>query len=1034
MKQLYRYVLLIFSIFMFLSSSVHAQIDRLIGLSNNATTVTIYEIDEATGQATTLRTVPNPGIDLNLELTYIPEEAMVYGTARTANNTMLLYSFSICDFEIQTVNLTYAAGSYMAGLPVRIAEGIAFNSQDERLYIVSGNSTCCTSDHLGTVDPLTGVITPIGQVSGTIADTDNLSYIRKQLVIAESPGNINALYESLDATTGQPLPHVNGVIRGPIQFYNASFQEAPDGTVYVSTSIDGSYGAAGRALAVLNIDATGLVTGFNMVGSYGLPVGVSIPNIVFVHRGVSAEFAIDQEFCPGDDQVVLTPVQEGGAFTVNGIPATVFNPSKPGTYDITYSIISDAGCTETSTRTVTVHPTVTAEFALDEEYCAGDYDVALVPVQAGGTFTVNGVPATVFVPSKPGTYDITYSITSGGMCTETLTRTVTVKECCQYKIGEVSGVCGDLNTNLCVPLTATYPVSRGIIGMDYCLEYDPAVMRPLGNYTLGNVVTHGNSSNASAYVNTNEPGKVRVSINYNSSAPQGMQFNGSGEVICLNFRLVNGAQGNTTHTLTSCELEEAYKLGEKAACWESGLVTVEYDNMFRGRLIYQGGLNNPMGMNYVVTDPNMAVTEITGTNSKCENVTSAVNPDANGRFAVDISGSDQIKIVRDIKPNLPTTYARLRHINGLDTYVMRHITTMKNTGFFGQTPTPYQMIAADVNISGKVRANDITHVQERIVRKTDEYPQVWNEGTNQSSLDWRFIDRNTVLTDPAFAPSSTYPADDAIGYYRDRVPAVPFCLPYDVQCKNEEEQIYSGILLGDVYASYISEAYMKVASVQSTAAVTFDVDDVTEISENVYRVYVRHNFVSENPLVSFDFVIDYDENVVSLVDVQQTAEATTAGAQVDWNDFGNNELILTSYTDDHYLSDGNLFYVDLQKESGIPIAADLTAYALLNGQEVISEIEFQSEVVTGATPMLAEHINIMPNPASDNAMITFNAISAEKINVQVLNSLGQVVRTFKDVSAQKALSVNLTDMEDGIYYCMILIDGRSVVKKLVVSK
>ncbi|MFN3404900.1 MAG: cohesin domain-containing protein [Cytophagaceae bacterium] len=749
-------------------------------------------------------------------------------------------------------------------------------------------------------------------------------------------------------------------------------------------------------------------------------------------------------------------------FQIEGSPTPCPNTlqsysiDEPG-YNVTWSVANATIVSTTSTSVVLNFPntgtvllsasygqcTVTKEIYvgtsadpvinIDPELCKGSYEIILSATPEGGSFKVNGVSSDKFTPSEIGIYNITYTLNQNG-CEVMKSVNVEVKECCKYKIGDVSAVCADLNNSFCVPLLAVAPVDNGIIGMDFCLEYDPQIMVPTLSYSLGNVVTNGNPSWATAFISTVTPGKVRASIYYNQNAPATANFTGQGEVICIHFRLLSAAAANTQYPITVCELDEAYKLTEKSTCWTGGNLNVTYSNSFRGRLIYQGNVSKPLGMGYVPVSGN-AITRITTANAECQTTTHAfTSPNGSGDFTINsVNSANKIAIVRDIL-NPPAGLGIMRFVNGFDVYQMVRMTTMDNTGAYYTIPTPYMMIAADVNMNDKVRANDITLVQQRIVGVINEYPQVWNDGTNAPSLDWRFIDRNTALNDPSFIISFNYPETDGAGYHRDNVPDVPLCLNIVPQCANNAPEIFSGILLGDVVdggpglQTYPSagDPYIRVKS----NTVTFEIDNIQETSTDVYRVYVNHNVKTTEGLVSFDFGLQYDKTKISVLDVQASTSAKAAGVELLWNILNESAILLTSYSLSGLPETGTLFYIDIYKAGGKPDASDFSdSYAFLNGDETNTGIHLRS--IASVNGMESAGFNLMPNPATDKIDVTYDYHG--NYSVELVNSLGVVVERIQNLGSEGVVSINTGELPRGVYHCVFTNGKSKVVKKVILQ-
>ena len=137
-----------------------------------------------------------------------------------------------------------------------------------------------------------------------------------------------------------------------------------------------------------------------------------------------------------------TPTQTGTAGGTYTAPAGVsitaatgvinLATSTPGTYTITYSFTS-GGCSNTATASITINALPTATIAYSgSPYCATGTATPTQTGTAAGTYTAPaGVSITAatgvinLATSTPGTYNITYSFTSGG-CSNTTTANITI--------------------------------------------------------------------------------------------------------------------------------------------------------------------------------------------------------------------------------------------------------------------------------------------------------------------------------------------------------------------------------------------------------------------------------------------------------------------------------------------------------------------------------------------------------------------------------------------------------------------------------
>ncbi|MFL5729069.1 MAG: hypothetical protein ACJ75J_06225, partial [Cytophagaceae bacterium] len=351
-------------------------------------------------------------------------------------------------------------------------------------------------------------------------------------------------------------------------------------------------------------------------------------------------------------------------------------------------------------------------------------DCVLPPVSYAwvvkGTSTVLSTSALLHVcPAATTTYIVTVTNGAGQAIAKETTVTVGYK----YEIGNVSKVCGDPDRKFCVPLNAVTPVENGVIGMDYCLRYDKNLMVLSTNkadHTLGSVVTHGNPAIADFFLyNDAAAGQVHVSIFYKPGVPTNTYFTGTGNVICLGFTMNAGISPNTVAVFDTCELQEDYTLYEKGACYKQGLFQVIPDTLMRGKLIYRDNVNKPLG--YLPSNPAAhLITKIYGTDASCNNQSTAFNNpvDVLGNFSHRNSLGSSMKIIRDIAPTTTTMY---KYINGLDCSYAGLISTLNGTTAALPTAATerefaFRLVAGDVNMNGHVKANDITLIQQRIVK------------------------------------------------------------------------------------------------------------------------------------------------------------------------------------------------------------------------------------------------------------------------------------------------------------------------------
>jgi gliding motility-associated-like protein len=111
----------------------------------------------------------------------------------------------------------------------------------------------------------------------------------------------------------------------------------------------------------------------------------------------------------------------GGAWSGTGVsPTGVFTPSAVGSFTLTYTFISSAGCSASDTRIVNVVSATPIDAGPNRTACIGSTPFQLNAVTPGGTWSgsTHVTSSGVFNPAVVGSYNLTYSV-NDGTCTST---------------------------------------------------------------------------------------------------------------------------------------------------------------------------------------------------------------------------------------------------------------------------------------------------------------------------------------------------------------------------------------------------------------------------------------------------------------------------------------------------------------------------------------------------------------------------------------------------------------------------------------
>lgn len=621
--------------------------------------------------------------------------------------------------------------------------------------------------------------------------------------------------------------------------------------------------------------------------------------------------------------------------------------------------------------------------------------------------------------------DITVNQTGGDGSTDCTILT------CPYRIGTQSiDLCAN-NGNICVPLDAIQPVPAGVIGMNYCLQYDAAVMTPTGIATLGPVVTTMGLGEYS-YYDTPLGGTMHglcFTINYKPSDPVGAQFVGTGNVICVDFNYT-GTLG--TYPLQELELWESYGLNEIAKCADDGSINL-YEGTRLGRIIYWNDAARPLA-----NDPMLCNFEITD----CANQLLPIVPNDNGYFVANSFGGNTISISRDICGDYhgcgsPVSSVMLQ-VNSMDAIKAKQISNY-DPSFI---PNAYQMIAADVNRSDSIRANDVTAINRRITLLYNEYPQVQNgypPALCNLSKDWVFVDDATT-TNPDYTISSPYPWHTwdgaSSGYWRDNVPNITDCLPIP-EC-DSIELTYHSVLLGDVNGSWTSDPAdgLRLSMANS---MEIDLNGAIPVANNIWDIPVYYH--SEEPMHGFDFDLSYNGAKFQVEEVLVGLSENPQQLETTYNNQIANRLLVTAYTMTQVLPTTDpIFMLRVSLNQAITPSDISPNLVLLEGIPIAN-----SQVsITGAATALANtnlptsSLLINPNPMQSKAQIGYTLPQASQVTLTINDVTGrtvqQLLNNVTQTAGYHALNFDATNLSTGIYFCTLQIGNHTQTQKIVLLK
>lgn len=730
-------------------------------------------------------------------------------------------------------------------------------------------------------------------------------------------------------------------------------------------------------------------------------------NSIFVGSDATAPYQLNWKCIPGLFTVSAKAVDNKGAVTsANPLTVTVNpTPDSPPSVSITNPINGNTFMLG-SPITIQANAADTDGIIHTVEFFANNQ---LIGVDSVAPYEINwpGTAGLVVLKAKA----------TDNQCVSTISAPVTISiidpNAPPYLIETVTCACSA--PSFCLPIHAISPV-KDILGYDITVKYDNTKVQPTGNVAISNDLI--DASYASYNVNNVDSlSEIHIAVFLAANAPAQTNFNGIGELICIEFSKKSSFSANDSALFSAPKLQESYVTGVLQKQVTPGKYINQQNTNYPGVLKFWKDL---APIKYDLSDPaHFLITTVYGVDNTCSNKSIAVTqPDTLGKVSYNIQNGSSIQIQRDI---LPGTLVQ-PVINGMDASIA-HSIVLNNLTFI---PSVFQLIALDVNMDGVISAGDISQINQRVVGILPEFKQKWNYTANgnsngQLSKDWLFVD-STLLASPAFKISSTYPLNDGVGYSKSKIPTVPFCIKIPAStnsnCNVYTEGTFTGILLGDVDGSYESiqpDGKLKRVRLSDDAIIL----DLSKSTKGKGYMDIPVSFSSGEKIVALDFSLKINSSTLNFSKLVRSANYL--------ND------VLANYDEDHLLrftSNSNKAY-----EANKPIAtlrfltsnekiqagdfSELTGY--LNGEQVNFKMKDALSTNTDEA-IIDSDIQIYPNPANELLNILVN----ERSTVQLLDIQGKEIITELNANENETVEIRTANLKSGTY--LIKITNSHVIK------
>ena len=352
------------------------------------------------------------------------------------------------------------------------------------------------------------------------------------------------------------------------------------------------------------------------------------------------------------------------------------------------------------------------------------------------------------------------------------------------------------------------------------------------------------------------------------------------------------------------------------------------------------------------------------------------------------------------------------HRNGVTTFDIiltnKHILDVQELG------SPYQMLAADVNLSGSITTFDIVLMRKLVLNIDNEFP---------GNTAWQFVDADYTFTNPTDPFNENYPKEVTVN-----------------SLTQEMELNFVAIKNGDVNSTANPANFEAPEDRSGDETLTFQASDQTfKAGEIVKLTFQADEFSSIN---GYQFTLDYNTDALEFVQVE--AGVLPALGKENFGVFAPQGKITTSWNGSVTVDkQTDLFIIEFRaKQAGklselITLNSDLTiaeAYTTdlerRNVSLVFSELKPEAEVQNNLVLLQNR-----PNPFQGMTTIGFILPEASSTQLNIFDLSGKVIFEEKADYAKGYHEVNVQVADllaSGAYYYQLSTDKETLSNRMIV--
>ena len=350
-------------------------------------------------------------------------------------------------------------------------------------------------------------------------------------------------------------------------------------------------------------------------------------------------------------------------------------------------------------------------------------------------------------------------------------------------------------------------------------------------------------------------------------------------------------------------------------------------------------------------------------------------------------------------------------LNGVSTFdlvlISKHILNIQ------KLDSPYKMIAADINNSGKITTIDMVELRKLILFINTEF---------QNNTSWRFVDADYVFSDVNNPWASIFPEVTNIN-----------------ELTANEIADYVGVKVGDVNGTASANGLVGGEDRSTVGDVVFALDNQKMVAGKEYTVEFKASDFAN--VTGYQFTLSFDQDAVEFVDVNagnltQLSDANFGLSKV------NDGVITTSWNNADAISMKNnesVFSVTFTAKSNAQLSDVLSVSSRYTAAEAYNaELELMGVAIEYSNSTVAatgfDLFQNTPNPFKDETVIGFSLPEANTASLKVYDVTGRVLKSVEGEFAKGYNEVTLNRSElsaTGVLYYTLESANDSATKKMI---